>query len=207
MEKRKRFNIFMISMAVILCFSATATITYAMIKTQITTASEQVTITGLGNVTATVALTSGNIFLANSDGTKTTTQTRLYPGGYFAVPLTVNYSGDNRPSDKRKVALKVGSGSFTISSIAVVCLGSGSGGAGTNATQFNKYFSLAQIKCTTGSTDHVVTAGTANQNHYYIFLQTKGPGDTNNTRLPINYLTNSITSLTLTFSVTAYSVE
>ncbi len=207
MGRLSRFNVVMILLTVSLCFSATATITYAAISTRVTTASEMVNIDGLGTITGTVTLTSGNVFLANEDGSKTNTQTKLYPAGYFAVPLSFTYTGDSRESGYQKVAVNTGTGSFSFSSMVVVCQGSGSGGAGTNSTQFGKYFTTAEIKCATTSNAEVITSSAANTN-YYLFLVTKSPAASNlSNKGPLNYFTNSITSMTITFDVTAYSID
>ena len=201
----RRFNKSVLAMLVIMSVASIATVTYAALTTQVTTSQEQVTISSLGTVNCTINLTDGNIYVADSTGAKTSTQCRLHPAGYFAVPLTFTYSGDARDSGYQKVAIVTGDNSFTFSSMAVVCQGGGSGGAGTNQTQFNKYFTTAKVMCSTTAGANVITAGTNNVN-YYLFLVTKSPAATNSSPTPSNYLTKSISSITINFSVTAYTV-
>ena len=208
-SKLSRFNLAMIALSIIMLFTSIVTVTYAAINTQITTSSESVNINGVGTVAATITLTSGNIYLANSSGVKQTTQARLYPAGYFAIPLTVTYtlSGnqDQRPSGHQKMALKTGSGSFTFVSMTVRVGGTG-GSTGnsvsTSATVFNKYFTTAQIM-NSGGTE--IVPGTNNTN-YYLYLATKSPARAD-TRNAANYLVNSTSTFQLSFTMTAYTVD
>jgi len=202
-SKLSRFNLAMIVLSIIMFFTATVTVTYAAIVTQITTSTERVNIDGVGAVTCTVTLTNGNIYKADSSGNKQTTQTRLYPGGYFAVPLTLSYAGDGRPSGHQIMALKTGTGSFTFSSMVVKCSDSTSNAITSSATIFNNYFPTAQIKCPAANIN--ITAGT-NNTSYYIFLQTKSPVSSDPVN-PARFMVNSITTLQISFSVTAYTVD
>ncbi len=208
-SKLSRFNLAMIALSIVMIFTSIVTVTYAAINMQITTSSESVNINGVGTVAASITLTSGNIYLANSSGVKLTTQARLYPAGYFAIPLTVTYtlSGDQdqRPSGRQKMALKTDSGSFAFVSMTVRCGGTG-GSTGNSVsisvTEFNKYFTTAQIK-NSGGTE--IVPGTNNIN-YYLFLATNTPARAD-TKNAANFLVNSTSTFQISFTMTAYTVD
>ncbi len=197
MAKFRKTRFSLIAFNVLLLCITSVTAIYAAFTYQ-RTAEQTFTINNLGTVTCTVALSSGNVFLANASGAKTTTTAKLFPGGRFAVPLSITYTG-SLPNGG--VICKTGSGSASITGYTVQVGGSSYSLSNTNTT-ISKVFILAEIRCS-GSTTITSTANT----NYYLLLGVRSPSEGNalDAYTAQNFFTNAITAATITFSMTLYT--
>ncbi|MBR4270680.1 MAG: hypothetical protein IKQ31_03280 [Clostridia bacterium] len=191
MAKFKNSRLLLIAFNVFLLCITSVTVIYAAFTFQRTT-EQTFTISQLGTTTCEVVLSSGNVYLADSSGNKTSTVAKIFPGGSFAIPLRLKYEG-TLPNGG--VTCKTGSLSTAITGYTVQV--SGSSYTLTNAsTTIGKIFSLAEIRC---SGSNVITSSW--NSNYYLYLVLNSPAEISGVETAQNFFTNSITSATISFSL------
>ena len=188
----------LIALNVFLLCITSVTVIYAAFTFQ-RTAENTFVVNNIGTVNCTVTLSNGNVFLADSSGNKTSTTAKIFPGGTFAIPLSITYTG-TLPNGG--VIGKTGATTITAYSVELLTSTGSNYAISNQSTTINNVFTQAEIRCS-GSTTITSTANT----NFYLLLAVRSPsstlsGSSNNTATAQNYFTNSITSATISFNLT-----